>query len=80
MFESQREVVESLLTNDNAFKRLYEKYEEEGVVPLEQGGAILKVKPLNEMGSAVELVNAFGSKKEFYQAIKELGREIYKTA
>lgn len=28
MFESQREVVESLLTNDNAFKRLYEKYED----------------------------------------------------
>ena len=60
-------------------QKLLEKYEEQGVVPLEKG-SVLKVKPLNELGSPVELVRAFGSKKDFEQAIRELENELYKTA
>ncbi|WP_288955432.1 EcoAI/FtnUII family type I restriction enzme subunit R, partial [uncultured Polaribacter sp.] len=58
---------------------LLDKYEKEGIVSIEQG-AILKVQPLNQMGSPVELVRAFGKKKDFDQAIKELENEIYNIA
>jgi type I restriction enzyme, R subunit len=58
---------------------LLEKYEQEGIVSIEQG-SILKIKPLNEIGSPVELVRAFGKKKDFENAIKELENELYKTA
>lgn len=58
---------------------LLDKYENEGIVSIEQG-SILKVKPLNEMGSPVELVRAFGEKKDFEEAVKELENEIYNIA
>ena len=58
---------------------LLDKYEKEGIVSIEQG-SILKVQPLNQMGSPVELVRAFGKKKDFDQAIKELENEIYNIA
>ena len=58
---------------------LLDKYEQEGIVSIEQG-SILKVKPLNEMGSPVELVRAFGKRKDFEQAMKELEHEIYNIA
>ncbi len=56
---------------------LLDKYENEGVVSIEQG-AVLKVAPLNRMGSPVELVRAFGKKKDFENAIKELENEFKK--
>jgi type I restriction enzyme R subunit len=58
---------------------LLDKYEEEGITSIEQG-SILKVKPLNEMGSPVELVRAFGKNKDFEQAVRELENEIYNIA
>ncbi|WP_417874022.1 EcoAI/FtnUII family type I restriction enzme subunit R [Xanthomarina gelatinilytica] len=58
---------------------LLDKYEHEGIYSIEQG-SVLKVKPLAEMGSPVELVRAFGKQKDFEQAIKELENEIYNTA
>jgi len=58
---------------------LLDKYEQEGIVSIEQG-SILKVQPLNKMGSPVEIVRAFGKKKDFDKAIKELENEIYKIA
>jgi type I restriction enzyme R subunit len=58
---------------------LLDKYEKEGIVSIEQG-AILKVQPLNQMGSPVELVRAFGKKKDFEKAVKELENEIYNIA
>ncbi|WP_026777775.1 EcoAI/FtnUII family type I restriction enzme subunit R [Polaribacter sp. Hel_I_88] len=58
---------------------LLDKYEKEGIASIEQG-AILKVKPLTEMGTPVELVRAFGKKKDFDQAIKDLENEIYNIA
>ena len=59
--------------------KLLDKYEEAGIGPLEQG-AVLKVKPLNELGSPVQLVQAFGKKKDFVAAVRELEGEIYRTA
>lgn len=61
----------------NVLNSLLEKYENEGIISIEQG-SVLKVKPLNELGSPVELVRAFGKKSDFDQAIKELENEIYK--
>lgn len=58
---------------------LLDKYEQEGIVSIETG-SILKVKPLNQFGSPVEIVRAFGKKKDFEKAISELETEIYKTA
>ncbi|WP_439475333.1 EcoAI/FtnUII family type I restriction enzme subunit R [Algoriphagus formosus] len=58
---------------------LLEKYEQEGITTIEQG-SVLKVQPLNLLGSPVELVRAFGKGKDFEEAIKELEREIYQIA
>lgn len=58
---------------------LLDKYVQEGVVSIEDTG-VLKLKPLSNMGSPVELVRAFGKKKDYEQAIKELSEELYRTA
>ena len=55
------------------------KYELEGITSIEQG-SVLKVKPLNELGSPVELVRAFGKRPDFEKAIQELEKEIYNIA
>lgn len=67
--EQARKVLEGLL----------EKYVESGVMSIENT-SVLKLKPLSDMGSAVELVRAFGKKKDFEKAIKELEQEIYRSA
>lgn len=66
-------------TAQKVLNSLLDKYEQEGIIAIEQG-AILKVKPLNELGSPVELVRAFGKNKDFEQAVKELENEIYNIA
>ncbi|SHM80528.1 EcoAI/FtnUII family type I restriction enzme subunit R [Polaribacter sp. KT 15] len=66
-------------TAQKVLNSLLDKYEQEGITSIEQG-AILKVQPLNQMGSAVELVRAFGKKKDFDQAVKDLENEIYNIA
>lgn len=66
-------------TAQKVLNSLLDKYEEEGITSIEQG-SILKIKPLNEMGSPVELVRAFGKQKDFDLAIKELETEIYNIA
>ena len=66
-------------TAQKVLNSLLDKYEQEGIASIEQG-SILKVQPLNQMGSAVELVRAFGKKKDFDQAIKDLENEIYNIA
>nr|WP_245189586.1 type I restriction-modification enzyme R subunit C-terminal domain-containing protein [Lunatimonas salinarum] len=58
---------------------LLDKYEQEGITTIEQG-SVLKVQPLNQLGSPVELVRAFGKGKDFEEAIKELEKEIYQIA
>jgi len=67
--EQSRKVLEALL----------EKYADEGIENIESM-EVLKVKPLNEFGSPVEIINEFGSKEEYLRAVKELETELYKTA
>ena len=67
--DQARKVLESLL----------DKYADEGVENMESM-EVLKLKPLTQFGSPIEIVKAFGGKQKYEQAIKELEYEIYKTA
>jgi type I restriction enzyme R subunit len=66
--EQARKVLEALL----------DKYADEGVTNIESMD-VLKVKPLNEFGSPLEIIKEFGSKAKYLEAIKELEQELYKT-
>jgi type I restriction enzyme, R subunit len=57
---------------------LLDKYADEGVTNIESMD-VLKVKPLNEFGSPLEIIKEFGSKAKYLEAIKELEQELYKT-
>ncbi|MDP1816857.1 MAG: DEAD/DEAH box helicase family protein [Leadbetterella sp.] len=57
---------------------LLDKYADEGVTNIESMD-VLKVKPLNEFGSPLEIIKQFGSKDKYLEAIKELEQELYKT-
>ena len=67
--EQARKVIDGLL----------DKYVEDGVVSIEDT-KVLKLKPLSDMGSPVELVRAFGKRKDYEDAVKELEQELYKMA
>lgn len=66
--DQARKVLESLL----------DKYADEGVTNIESMD-ILKVKPLTDYGSPLEIIKQFGSKAKYLEAIKELEKELYKT-
>ena len=66
--EQARKVLEALL----------DKYADEGVTNIESMD-VLKVKPLNEFGSPLEIIKEFGNKAKYLEAIKELEQELYKT-
>ena len=67
--DKARKVLEALL----------DKYADEGVENIESL-EVLKVKPLNEFGSPIEIINEFGSKEEYLKAVEELERELYGVA
>ena len=67
--EQSRKVLEALL----------DKYADEGIENIESM-EVLKVKPLTEFGSPLEIIKGFGSKEKYYEAIKELEFELYKSA
>lgn len=60
-------------------QKLLEKYEDEGITSIERG-SILSVTPLDQIGSPVEIVGAFGKKQDFEAAVKELENELYNIA
>jgi len=55
---------------------LLQKYADEGVTNIESM-EVLKVQPINEIGSPFEIIKAFGGKKEYEQAIKDLEAQLY---
>jgi type I restriction enzyme R subunit len=67
--DKARKVLESLL----------DKYADEGLATIENP-EVLKLDPLNKLGTAVELIKAFGSKQKYLEALKELETELYKIA
>ncbi|RLG29835.1 restriction endonuclease, partial [Methanosarcinales archaeon] len=58
---------------------LLDKYADTGIENIESMN-VLKLKPISELGSPVEIVSFFGGKEKYLQAIKELEQEIYKAA
>ena len=65
--EQARKVLEALL----------DKYADEGIENIENM-KILQVKPLNQFGSPMEIVELFGGKVQYQQALAELENEIYR--
>jgi type I restriction enzyme R subunit len=67
--EKARAVLESLL----------DKYADDGLLTIEDT-EVLRLEPLTQLGTPVELVQAFGSKSQYLKALKELEDELYKVA
>lgn len=57
---------------------LLDKYSDDGLVTIEST-EVLKLDPLNKLGTPVELIKAFGSKANYLEALKELEQELYKA-
>ena len=57
---------------------LLAKYADEGVLPDDIG--VLRVSPLSELGTAVELVKAFGGREGYLAAVRSLEGELYRDA
>ncbi|MDH6534581.1 restriction endonuclease [Parabacteroides sp. 52] len=60
-------------------KSLLDKYADDGLLTIESLD-VLKLSPLNKLGSPLELIKAFGSKDKYLEALKELENELYKVA
>lgn len=57
---------------------LLEKYADQGLRELDtQPIQLLKVQPLNQLGSPIELVKLFGSKDDYLKAVKSLENALY---
>jgi len=57
---------------------LLDKYADDGLVTIEST-EVLKLDPLNKLGTPIELIKAFGTKQQYLEALKELESELYKT-
>lgn len=57
---------------------LLDKYANDGLVTIEST-EVLKLDPLNKLGTPMELIKAFGDRPKYIEAIKELEQELYKT-
>ena len=58
---------------------LLNKYADTGIKSVESL-EILKVDPLAGFGTPMEIITAFGGKKQYLEAIQDLERELYETA
>ncbi len=64
--ETAREVLNALL----------QKYADEGIVPIEDF-TILNVQPISEIGTPLEIIDAFGGREQYLQALRELEQQLY---
>jgi type I restriction enzyme R subunit len=55
---------------------LLEKYRDEGVLNLDDAN-VLRVTPFTEMGSVLQLINAFGGREGFESAVHEMQDALY---
>ncbi|MDO4271967.1 MAG: DEAD/DEAH box helicase family protein [Candidatus Saccharibacteria bacterium] len=58
---------------------LLDKYETDGLQEIEKGD-ILQVNPFSQMGSIIELMNAFGGREGYNDAVDELTDALYQVA
>jgi len=55
---------------------LLDKYADQGIVPIEDF-TVLNVQPISEIGTPLEIINAFGGRDQYFQALRELEQQIY---
>jgi type I restriction enzyme R subunit len=67
--EHARSVLDALLT----------KFADEGVDDIEDIG-LLRVRPLTEKGTPVQIIQTFGGKEPYLQAVRELEDELYRAS
>lgn len=58
---------------------LLDKYADEGLNNLEDP-KVLRVQPFNKYGTPVEIIQAFGGKEQYFQAVKDLEQQLYRVA
>ena len=58
---------------------LLDKYADQGVLDLDDG-RVLRIPPLDGLGTPLELVGAFGGKPGFERAVQELQSELYRES
>jgi len=58
---------------------LLDKYADEGVENMEDIN-VLKLRPINQHGTPIEIIKSFGGKEKYLEALKELEAQIYKIA
>lgn len=58
---------------------LLEKYSDEGIETLEEM-EVLKVQPINQFGSPIEIVDLFGGREQFISAITQMQNYLYMGA
>jgi type I restriction enzyme R subunit len=67
--EKARQILQALL----------DKYAAQGIENIEEM-SVLKVEPFTEFGTVSEIIDIFGGKEKYLQALKELEQEIYRVA
>lgn len=63
----------------NVLTALVDKYADEGLDTLESM-EVLKLNPISDFGSPLEIVKTFGGRKKYLEALVELENEIYSIA
>ncbi|MCY4312399.1 MAG: restriction endonuclease, partial [Gammaproteobacteria bacterium] len=56
---------------------LLDKYADEGILKIDDA-KVLRIPPINEIGTPVELIRAFGDRDAFERAVHEIQDELYK--
>ena len=67
--EQVREVLDALLN----------KYADEGIENIEDIN-VLKIQPINQLGTPTEIIKRFGSRQAYFQAVREMTTELYRVA
>jgi type I restriction enzyme R subunit len=57
---------------------LLDKYADEGLAPVEDLG-VLRVRPLSDLGTPVEIVGRFGGRDEYLDAVRKLEEALYEN-
>jgi type I restriction enzyme R subunit len=63
----------------DTLEALLQKYADEGVDDIETMN-VLKLNPLSRLGTPVEIVETFGGKDKYQQAVRDLEDELYKAS
>jgi type I restriction enzyme, R subunit len=63
-------------TAHEVLNALLDKYADEGIVPIEDF-TILNVQPISEIGTPLEIIDAFGGRDQYLQAIRDMEQQLY---